>query len=152
MRLEYGLNETRVEVSESEHATSSEVFEAVGEEERSRGRKFSVVVKLDVHRASPEETKGFSRSQLFPRPVKPVGAITPVVVADNLKTYAARREQPMSDVQRVLLTEFLAGTKRRESPTWVKNIEARLDDVKLMRESHLPTSYAFVRRRRRRGK
>lgn len=151
MRLEYGLNETRVELSEREYSASEEAITAVETEERSKGRKFSVIVTLDIHRARPEETRGHQRSTLFPRPVKPVGAITPVVVADNLKTYATRREQPMSDVHRVLLTEFLAAAKRRDTPAWVKTIEAKLDDVKLMRESRLPTSYAFVRRRRRRS-
>jgi hypothetical protein len=151
MKLEYGLEETRVEVSEREFQSSTDFLEQAETEEQSRGRKFTVSVRFNIHQPTPKETRGSKRStKLFPRPVRSFGALTPEVVADGLKNYATRREQPASDVSRVLWTEFLAAVKR-DGPNdkWTKKIEEKLDDVRELRASRLPMSYAHIQRRQR---
>ena len=150
MKLEYGLEETRLEVSERELGASEEYIAQADSEERSRGRKLTVIVQFDIHQPTRKEMRGAPKSRLFPRPVKSIGALTPEVVADGLKTYAVRREQPASDVSRVLWTEFLAAVRRAgPEDKWVKKIEAKLDDVRELRQSSLPMSYATIQRRRR---
>lgn len=151
MRVEYSLQETRVELDERGYSPSSDVIDEVQQEESRRGRRFTLLVRFDIHQASDKEVADAPKSRLFPRPVKAIGALTPEAVVNELKRYAGSREQPASDVSRVLWTEFLAAVKRNgPQDKWVKKIEEKLDDVRALRESRLPMSYAYVRRRRRR--
>ena len=150
MRVEYGLEETRVELNERDVVTD-DVFEVIQQQETKSGRRFTVLVRFDIHQATDKELSDAPRSRLFPRPVKAIGALTPEAVVNELKRYASGREQPASDVSRVLWTEFLAAVKRNgPKDKWVKLIEEKLDDVRALRESRLPLSYAYIRRRRRR--
>lgn len=150
MKLDYALDETRIEMTEEEYAGSRSTIEEVHEEEKARGRSVKVVVRFSIHQATDKEMEREPRGRLFPRPVKSIGALTPEAVANELKRYAEVREQPASDVSRVLWTEFLAAIKRNgPQDKWAKMIESRLNDVRSMREARLPMSYAYVKRGRR---
>lgn len=147
MQVTYALDATTVEGSQSELDTHHDRIQRIKSDEEERGRRVTIVVKLEIHQATSRETEAHPRAKVFPQPVKVLGALLPVVVAERLRAYAQRREQPLSDLTRALWTEFLIAKERGEvQDHWAKFIETRLDLIKYVRENKGAVGYARTRR------
>lgn len=153
MQLTYDLDTTTVEVSPDELATNGRTIRRARRSEERKGRKVTVLVRLEVHEAGDKQTEFFPRGRLFPRPLCALGAIVPVLIADKLRSYAKEREQPLSDLTRILWTEFLiamdrkrrgdySGRAERRQDDWANFIENRLNDVLELRQSKKKISFA----------
>ena len=146
MQLNYSLDATTIEVTQSELADNRNAISRAKKAEEKRGRTVTVLVKLEVHEAGEKQVELAPFGRLFPRPVQSMGAIVPVIVADKLRDYAKSREQPLSDVTRVLWTEFLiAKDSQSRGDEWTRLIEERLNDVLELRQSKKKISYARTR-------
>jgi hypothetical protein len=149
MLLSYSLDATTIEVTPEEMESNASTIRRAKKAEEGRGRMVTVLVRLEIHEASDKQVELAPFGRLFPRPVKSMGAIVPEIVADKLKNYAAAREQPMSDLTRVLYTEFLIAKERgSREDSWVRYIEARLNDVQELRQSKKRISYARTKQMR----
>jgi hypothetical protein len=143
MDLAYDLDSTTIVATEAELDQHRGVIDRETKAEEKRGRKVTVLVRFEIHEASDKQVEMSPRGRLFPRPLKNLGAAVPELVADKLKAYALERGQPMSDVTRVLYTEFLVAKKREgRGDGWTKFIEARLNDVRSLREDKKRISFA----------
>jgi len=149
MQLTYSLDRTAIEVTRAELEDHRDRIELAKKNEESKGRTVTVLVRLEIHEAGDKQVEPAPFGRLFPRPVQSMGAIVPVVVADKLRQYAAAREQPLSDVTRVLWTEFLIAKDREaRGDGWAKFIEGRLNDVLELRQSKKKISYARTKQMR----
>jgi hypothetical protein len=148
MQLNYSLDATTIEVTPTELDDNRTQINRAKRAERSRGRTVTVLVKLDIHEANDKQVEFAPRGRLFPRPIQSMGAIVPVIIADKLRAYAKGREQPLSDLTRVLWTEFLISTSKLNrgrgdrTDNWVKFIEDRLNEILELRQSKKKISYA----------
>jgi len=143
MDLAYNLDSTTITATQSELDQHRGVIDRATKAEERRGRKVTVLMRFEIHEASDKQVEMAPLGRLFPRPLKNLGAAVPEIVADKLKAFALERGQPMSDVTRVLYTEFLIAKKREaRGDGWVKFIEGRLNDVRDLRESKKRISYA----------
>lgn len=143
MDLSYDLDSTTIEVTEQELDDNHTVIERAAKEERRAGRKVTVLVRLEIHEANDRQVELAPLGRIFPRPLKRIGASVPVIIVDKLKELAEAKGQPLSDVTRVLYTEFLIAKKRKaRGDGWAAHIERQLDEVKSLRESKKRISYA----------
>ena len=151
MQLNYSLDATTIEMSQTELDSNRDQINRAKREERRRGRTVTVLIRLDIHEANVKQVEFAPKGSLFPRPVQSMGAIVPVIVADKLREYAKGKEQPLSDLTRVLWTEFLIARDRiskgraEKGDTWTRFIEQRLNDVLELRQSKKKISYARTR-------
>ena len=146
MNLSYGLDSTTIEVTPTEVDQHHGTLKRARKSEESKGRKVTVLVRLEIHEASEKQVELAPRSRLFPRPIAALGALVPEIIADRLRQYAREREQPLSDLSRVLWTEFLIAKKRGErGDGWAKFIERQLNDVLALRQDKKKISYARTR-------
>lgn len=146
MDVSYGLRSTTISATKEELSRHRKRIAAATKAEESRGRKVNLLVKLEIHEAGEKQVEEAPAAQLFPRPVCNIGAMVPVILADKLREYAALREQPLSDVSRVLWVEFLIAKKRGEhQDEWVRHIERQLDEILALRQSNKKISYARTR-------
>ena len=146
MQLTYSLDSTTIVATKQElDSNHSQISKARKSEER-KGRTVTVLIRLEIHAARDKQIKLAPAARLFPRPVCSMGAIVPVIVADKLRQYAKDREQPLSDLTRVLWTEFLIAKKRGDSSdSWTSFIEEQLDDILSLRQAKKKISYARTR-------
>lgn len=149
MRLTYSLDSTTIEATQQElDSNHAQISKARKSEER-KGRTVTVLIRLEIHEAGDKQVAFAPAGRLFPRPVCSMGAIVPVIVADKLRGYAKEREQPLSDLTRVLWTEFLIAKKRGDrGDTWARFIECQLDDILSLRHAKKKISYARTRQMR----
>jgi len=149
MQMTYSLDATTIEVSQSEMTTHRAALRRARRSEEYKGRRVTVLVRLEVHEASEKQVELSPNSRLFPRPICALGALVPVVIADKLREYAKNREQPLSDLTRILWAEFLIAKDRREREDgWAMFIENRLNEVHDLRSSKKKISYARTKQMR----
>ena len=154
MQLSYDLDTTTIEATQPELDDNRTTINRAKRSEKKRGRTVTVLVKLDIHEATEKQVEFAPLGRLFPRPVQSMGAIVPILIADKLREYVRAREQPLSDLSRILWTEFLIANDRIKrgqadrGDSWAKFIEKRLNDVLELRQSKKKISYARTKQLR----
>jgi len=147
MRIETRGDETFIEMDDRESGSAAQ--EAV-EESSSRG-EVRVTVRYGLHEATDTERSEAPRGRMFPRPVRPMGAVTPECLVLDLSTIAegVGGRCSRSDVLRILGAEFVRALHSKgPGDGWANRIVQRLEEVVRLRESGVPMSYATLRRRR----
>jgi len=143
MHLNYSLESTSIEVTQSELDHYGAAINRARRSEEARGRTVTVLVRLEIHEASDKQIATAPLGRLFPRPLAHLGAAVPEVIADKLRAYAVERGQPLSDVARVLWTEFLIARDRGDrGDKWATFIEGQLNEIRSLREDKKRISYA----------
>jgi len=153
MQLTYALDATTIEVSPTEMSANRIAIRRARRSEERKGRRVTVLVRLEVHEASDRQIELSPKSRLFPRPICALGALVPELIADKLRAYAAEQEQPLSDLTRILWTEFLIAVNRNErGDGWAAFIQKRLSEVRDLRTSKKKISYARTKQMRVKGR